>query len=237
MSKGILAICLFFFRRKATVSGIDHLTSKQIKILVVDDHPFMREGIAAAINGQQDMILVGEAASGQEAIDTYRRLRPDVVLMDLNLPGLGGIEAMEAIRSEFPSARIVVLTAYRGDVQALKAFRTGAVGYLLKNMLRKELLDTIRVVYSGRRRIPDEIAAELGRHSLDDELTERELEVLRMVAKGTPNKSIATELGLAEPTIKSHLKNIFQKLAANDRTHAVTIAISRGYIDPPGSKP
>jgi len=219
------------------VSGIDHLTSKQIKILVVDDHPFMREGIAAAINGQQDMILVGEAASGQEAIDTYRRLRPDVVLMDLNLPGLGGIEAMEAIRSEFPSARIVVLTAYRGDVQALKAFRTGAVGYLLKNMLRKELLDTIRVVYSGRRRIPDEIAAELGRHSLDDELTERELEVLRMVAKGTPNKSIATELGLAEPTIKSHLKNIFQKLAANDRTHAVTIAISRGYIDPPGSQP
>jgi len=219
------------------VSGIDHLTSKQIKILVVDDHPFMREGIAAAINGQQDMILVGEAATGQEAIDTYRRLRPDVVLMDLNLPGLGGIEAMEAIRSEFPSARIVVLTAYRGDVQALKAFRTGAVGYLLKNMLRKELLDTIRVVYSGRRRIPDEIAAELGRHSLDDELTERELEVLRMVAKGTPNKSIATELGLAEPTIKSHLKNIFQKLAANDRTHAVTIAISRGYIDPPGSQP
>lgn len=219
------------------MSGIDHLTSKQIKILVVDDHPFMREGIAAAINGQQDMILVGEAASGQEAIDTYRRLRPDVVLMDLNLPGLGGIEAMEAIRSEFPSARIVVLTAYRGDVQALKAFRTGAVGYLLKNMLRKELLDTIRVVYSGRRRIPDEIAAELGRHSLDDELTERELEVLRMVAKGTPNKSIATELGLAEPTIKSHLKNIFQKLAANDRTHAVTIAISRGYIDPPGSQP
>jgi DNA-binding NarL/FixJ family response regulator len=237
MSKGILAIRLVFFRRKATVSGIDHLTSKQIKILVVDDHPFMREGIAAAINGQQDMILVGEAATGQEAIDTYRRLRPDVVLMDLNLPGLGGIEAMEAIRSEFPSARIVVLTAYRGDVQALKAFRTGAVGYLLKNMLRKELLDTIRVVYSGRRRIPDEIAAELGRHSLDDELTERELEVLRMVAKGTPNKSIATELGLAEPTIKSHLKNIFQKLAANDRTHAVTIAISRGYIDPPGSKP
>jgi DNA-binding NarL/FixJ family response regulator len=150
--------------------------------------------------------------------------------MDLNLPGMSGTDAMQAILKQFPAARIVVLTAYRGDVQALKAFRAGAVGYLLKNMLRKELLDTIRVVSSGRKRIPDEIAAELGRHSLDDELTERELEVLRKVAKGTPNKLIAAELELAEPTVKSHLKNIFQKLGANDRTHAVTIAISRGYI-------
>ena len=205
---------------------------KQIKILVVDDHPFLREGIAVAVNGQHDMILIGEATTGPEALESYRRLRPDVVLMDLNLPGMGGIDAMKAIRSEFPAARIVVLTAYRGDVQALKAFRAGAVGYLLKNMLRKELLDTIRVVFSGRKRMPDEIAYELGKHSLDDELTERELEVLRKVAKGTANKLIASELQLAEPTVKSHLKNIFQKLGANDRTHAVTIAISRGYIEP-----
>ena len=204
--------------------------TKLVKIMVVDDHPFLREGIAAAVNGQLDMMLVGEAATGEEAIERYGQLRPDVVLMDLNLPGMSGTDAMQAILKQFPAARIVVLTAYRGDVQALKAFRAGAVGYLLKNMLRKELLDTIRVVSSGRKRIPDEIAAELGRHSLDDELTERELEVLRKVAKGTPNKLIAAELELAEPTVKSHLKNIFQKLGANDRTHAVTIAISRGYI-------
>jgi DNA-binding NarL/FixJ family response regulator len=207
-------------------------TSKQIKILVVDDHPFLREGIAVAVNGQQDMILIGEATTGSEALESYRRLRPDVVLMDLNLPGMSGIDAMKAIRSEFPAARIVVLTAYRGDVQALKAFRAGAAGYLLKNMLRKELLDTIRTVFAGRKRMPDEIACVLGKHSLDDELTERELEVLRKVAKGTANKLIASEMQLAEPTIKSHLKNIFQKLGANDRTHAVTIAISRGYIEP-----
>jgi len=204
--------------------------TKLVRVLVVDDHPFMREGITAAINGQLDMILVGEATNGKEAVERYRELHPDVVLMDLNLPGMTGIDAMQAILKESPAARIVVLTAYRGDVQALHAFRAGAVGYLLKNMLRKELLDTIRIVFSGRKRIPDEVAAELGRHSLDDELTERELEVLRKVAKGTPNKLIAAELQLAEPTVKSHLKNIFQKLSANDRTHAVTIAISRGYI-------
>lgn len=204
--------------------------TKLVRVLVVDDHPFMREGITAAVNGQLDMILVGEATNGKEAVERYRELHPDVVLMDLNLPGMTGIDAMQAILKESPAARIVVLTAYRGDVQALHAFRAGAVGYLLKNMLRKELLDTIRIVFSGRKRIPDEVAAELGRHSLDDELTERELEVLRKVAKGTPNKLIAAELQLAEPTVKSHLKNIFQKLSANDRTHAVTIAISRGYI-------
>lgn len=205
---------------------------RQIKILVVDDHPFLREGIAAAVNGQQDMILMGEATTGAEAVSSYRRYRPDVVLMDLNLPGMTGIEAMQLIRKEFPAARIVVLTAYSGDVQALQAFRAGAMGYLYKNMLRKELLETIRTVFGGRKRIPDEIAKELGKHSLDDELSTRELEVLKKVAKGTPNKLIASELQLAEPTIKSHLKNIFQKLGANDRTHAVTIAICRGYLDP-----
>jgi DNA-binding NarL/FixJ family response regulator len=223
-------LSLQFFGEEATVRDIELHKTKLVRILVVDDHPFMREGITAAVNGQLDMILVGEAASGKEAVECYREFRPDVVLMDLNLPGMSGIDAMQAILKEFPAARIVVLTAYRGDVQALHAFRAGAVGYLLKNMLRKELLDTIRIVVSGRKRIPDEVAVELGRHSLDDELTERELEVLRKVAKGTPNKLIAAELALAEPTVKSHLKNIFQKLGANDRTHAVTIAISRGYI-------
>ena len=207
------------------------IETRQIRVLVVDDHPFLREGIAAAINGQNDMILVGEATNGREALESFRHLRPDVTLMDIHMPGMSGIEAMLAIRAEFPTARIVVLTAYRGDVQALRAFKAGAVGYLLKNMLRKELLDTIRTVYAGRRRIPDEIAKELGEHSLEDALTEREIEVLKMVARGTPNKVIASDLALAEPTVKSHLKNIFQKLGANDRTHAVTIAIRRGYLD------
>ena len=207
------------------------IETRQIRVLVVDDHPFLREGIAAAINGQKDMTLVGEATNGLEALESFRSLRPDVTLMDIHLPGMSGIEAMLAIRAEFPTARIVVLTAYRGDIQALRAFKAGAVGYLLKNMLRKELLDTIRIVHAGRRRIPDEIAKELGEHSLEDTLTEREIEVLKMVASGTPNKVIASELALAEPTVKSHLKNIFQKLGANDRTHAVTIAIRRGYID------
>jgi DNA-binding NarL/FixJ family response regulator len=207
------------------------IETRQIRVLVVDDHPFLREGIAAAINGQKDMILVGEATNGLEALESFRSLRPDVTLMDIHLPGMSGIEAMLAIRAEFPTARIVVLTAYRGDIQALKAFKAGAVGYLLKNMLRKELLDTIRIVHAGRRRIPDEIAKELGEHSLEDTLTEREIEVLKMVASGTSNKVIASQMSLAEPTVKSHLKNIFQKLGANDRTHAVTIAIRRGYID------
>jgi DNA-binding NarL/FixJ family response regulator len=208
------------------------IETRQIRVLVVDDHPFLREGIAAAINGQKDMTLVGEATNGREALESFRSLRPDVTLMDIQMPGMSGIEAMQAIRAEFPNARIVVLTAYRRDVQALRAFKAGAVGYLLKNMLRKELLETIRIVHAGRRRIPDEIAKELGEHSLEDALTEREIEVLKMVAGGTPNKVIACELALAEPTVKSHLKNIFQKLGANDRTHAVTIAIRRGYIDP-----
>lgn len=207
------------------------IETRQIRVLVVDDHPFLREGIAAAINGQKDMILVGEATNGLEALDSFRNLRPDVTLMDIHLPGMSGIEAMLAVRAEFPTARIVVLTAYRGDVQALRAFKAGAVGYLLKNMLRKELLDTIRIVHAGRRRIPDEIAKELGEHSLEDALTEREIQVLKMVAGGTSNKVIASQMSLAEPTVKSHLKNIFQKLGANDRTHAVTIAIRRGYID------
>ena len=205
--------------------------SRKIKILVVDDHPFLREGIVGAINSQIDMVLIGEASNGQEAIEQFRLHRPDVTLMDLQMPTVNGTDAIIAIRGEFPAARIVVLTAYKGDVQALRAFKAGAVGYLLKNMLRKELLDTIRIVDSGRRRIPPEIARELGEHVVDDELSEREIEVLKLIAAGTSNKIIASQLGLAETTIKTHVQNILLKLDANDRTHAVTIAIKRGYID------
>jgi DNA-binding NarL/FixJ family response regulator len=204
---------------------------RKIKILVVDDHPFLREGIVGAINSQADMVLVGEAGNGQEAIEQFRLHRPDVTLMDLQMPTMNGTDAIIAIRCEFPTARIVVLTAYRGDVQALRAFKAGAAGYLLKNMLRKELLDTIRVVDSGRRRIPPEIARELGEHIVDDDLSGREIEVLKLIAAGTSNKIIASQLSLAETTVKTHVQNILMKLGANDRTHAVTIAIKRGYID------
>jgi DNA-binding NarL/FixJ family response regulator len=204
---------------------------RKIRILVVDDHPFLREGIVGAINSQSDMILIGEASNGQEAIEQFRLHRPDVTLMDLQMPTVNGTDAIIAIRDEFPAARIVVLTAYKGDVQALRAFRAGAVGYLLKNMLRKELLDTIRIVDSGRRRIPPEIARELGEHVVDDELSEREIEVLKLIATGTSNKIIASQLSLAETTIKTHVQNVLLKLNANDRTHAVTIAVKRGYID------
>jgi DNA-binding NarL/FixJ family response regulator len=205
--------------------------SRKIRILVVDDHPFLREGIVGAINSQSDMVLIGEASNGQEAIEQFRLHRPDVTLMDLQMPTMNGTDAIIAIRGEFPGARVVVLTAYKGDVQALRAFKAGAVGYLLKNMLRKELLDTIRIVDSGRRRIPPEIARELGEHVVDDELSEREIEVLKLIAAGTSNKIIASQLSLAETTIKTHVQNILLKLDANDRTHAVTIAIKRGYID------
>jgi DNA-binding NarL/FixJ family response regulator len=205
--------------------------SRKIKILVVDDHPFLREGIVGAINSQSDMVLIGEASNGQEAVEKFRILRPDVTLMDLQMPTMSGTEAIIAIRAEFPGARIVVLTAYKGDVQALRAFKAGAVGYLLKNMLRKELLETIRTVDSGRRRIPPEIARELGEHVIDDELSDREIDVLKLIASGTSNKIIATQLSLAETTVKTHVQNILLKLGANDRTHAVTIALKRGYIE------
>jgi DNA-binding NarL/FixJ family response regulator len=206
-------------------------TTRKVRILVVDDHPFLREGIVGAINSQSDMALIGEATNGQEAIEQFRLHRPDVTLMDLQMPVMNGTDAIVAIRSEFPTARIVVLTAYKGDIQALRAFKAGAVGYLLKNMLRKELLDTIRIVDSGRRRIPPEIARELGEHIVDDELSEREIEVLKLVAAGTSNKVIASQLSLAETTVKTHIQNILVKLGANDRTHAVTIAIRRGYFE------
>ena len=202
-----------------------------IRILTVDDHPLLREGIAAVIEGQPDMTLVAEATNGREAIESFRNHRPDVVLMDLRMPDMNGIEAIRAIRAEFPAARIVVLTTYAGDVQALGALKAGASGYLLKSMLRKDLLDTIRTVHAGKRRIPPEIATQIAEHAADDALTEREIDVLRRVGSGNSNKQIAAQLAISEGTVKAHMKNILPKLGARDRTHAVMIAVKRGIMD------
>ncbi len=207
------------------------MTQDKIKVLAVDDHPYLREGIAAVIQGEDDLQLVGEAANGQEAIAAFRAQRPDITLMDLQMPVMNGIDAIVAIRKEFPTARFVILTTYQGDVQALRAFKAGASGYLLKNMLRKELLETIRTVNAGRRRIPPEIAADLAEHVTDDVLSPREVEVLAKVAKGTSNKIIAAGFSVSEATVKSNITSILSKLGARDRTHAVTIAIRRGFID------
>ena len=202
-----------------------------IRILTVDDHPLLREGIAAVIEGQPDMTLVAEATNGREAIESFRNHRPDVALMDLRMPDMNGIEAIRAIRTEFPEARIVVLSTYAGDVQALGALKAGASGYLLKSMLRKELLDTIRTVHAGKRRIPPEIATQIAEHAADDALTEREIDVLRRVGSGNSNKQIAAQLAISEGTVKAHMKNILPKLGARDRTHAVMIAVKRGIMD------
>ncbi len=201
-----------------------------IRVLTVDDHPLLREGIAAVLHGQDDMTLAGEAANGIDAVAQYRALRPDVTLMDVQMPGMGGIEAIAAIRAEFPDARIIVLTTYEGDVLASRAIRAGAAGYLLKGMLRKELLETIRAVHAGRRHIPEAIAVELAQHHADDVLTAREVDVLQRVAAGQANKIVADGLAISEETVKSHMKSIMAKLAANDRTHAVTIALRRGIL-------
>jgi DNA-binding NarL/FixJ family response regulator len=205
--------------------------TKKIKVLAVDDHPLLREGIAAVISGEADIELTAEAASGREAIALFRVHRPDVTLMDLQMPEMNGIETITAIRGEFPNARFIVLTTYQGDVQALRALKAGAAGYLLKNMLRKDLLDTIRIVHSGKRRIPPEIAAELADHVTDDALSDREIDILRMVATGNANKVIASRINVSEATVKGHMKSILSKLGANDRTHAVTIATKRGFLD------
>lgn len=201
-----------------------------IRVLTVDDHPLLREGIAAVIQGQADMTLAGEASSGADAVAQFRALRPDVTLMDVQMPGMNGIDAIAAIRAEFPEARIIVLTTYEGDVLASRAIKAGAAGYLLKGMLRKELLDTIRAVHAGKRRIPPEIAVELAQHHADDVLTAREVEVLQRVAAGHANKAVADALAISEETVKTHMKSIMAKLSANDRTHAVTIALRRGIL-------
>jgi DNA-binding NarL/FixJ family response regulator len=204
--------------------------STPIQILVVDDHPLLREGIAALIIGQTDMKLVAEASNGQEAVAQFRLHRPDVTLMDLQMPAMSGIETIIAIRDEFPHARIIVLTTYGGDVQVVRALKAGARGYVLKGHVHKALLDTIRAVHAGQKRMSPEVAAELADHAGDEELSAREIAVLRLIGVGNTNKEIAAQLCISDETVKSHVTNILDKLGANDRTHAVTTALRRGII-------
>jgi DNA-binding NarL/FixJ family response regulator len=201
-----------------------------IRILLADDHPLLRDGVSGFVADQPDMKLVAEASNGREAIDQFRKYRPDITLLDLQMPEISGIDAILAIRSDYPDARIIVLTTYTGDAQVLRALKAGAQGYLLKSTLRRELLDAIRAVHAGHRRIPPEVAAQLAEHAADEQLTSREIEVLRLIAAGNANKLVASELSITEETVKGHVKNILSKLGANDRTHAVTIAIKRGII-------
>jgi DNA-binding NarL/FixJ family response regulator len=204
---------------------------RPIRVLAVDDHAILREGIAALVNAESDMKLVAEACDGREAIEQFRSNRPDVTLMDLQMPALNGIEAIIGIRTEFPNARIIVLTTYTGDVQVLRALKAGARAYVLKGEVHRDLLETIRAVHGGQKRIPPEVAAQLADHAAEEDLTSRELDVLRLIATGNANKEIACQLSIAEETVKSHVTNILAKLGANDRTHAVTIGLKRGIIE------
>ncbi|MGB6692316.1 MAG: response regulator transcription factor [Terracidiphilus sp.] len=203
----------------------------RIRILTVDDHALLRAGIASLVGNQPDMEVVAEASGGREAIEQFRKHRPDITLMDLRMADMGGIDAIMAIIEEFPRARIVVLTTYSGDAQIVRALKAGAQGYLLKGLLRKELLETIRTVHSGRKRISPEVASQVADHATDSALTGREVDVLQLIAEGSANKVVADRLAITEGTVKAHVKNILSKLGANDRTHAVTIAVKRGIID------
>jgi DNA-binding NarL/FixJ family response regulator len=202
-----------------------------IRILVVDDHPVLREGVGAILGNQSDMVVVGEACDGREAVERHRALRPDVTLMDLQMPGMNGVDAIAAIRAASTAARIIVLTTYSGDVQAVRALKAGAVGYLLKSSLRTELVDAIRNVHRGQRHVDRDVADGIARHVVDEILSEREVAVLRLVAIGQANRQVAAALGLSEETVKGHLKSIFAKLDVADRTHAVTVAARRGIIE------
>ena len=202
-----------------------------IRILVVDDHQLIRVGINTLIFPESDMKVVGEASDGREAVAKYRECRPDITLMDLQMPEMGGFDAIVAIRGEFPDARIIVLTTYTGDVQAQRAMKAGAHGYVLKNLLHKELLQTIRAVHGGRKAMAAEVAAGVAEHTGEEGLTPKEVDVLRLITAGNANKEIAAHLGITEETVKSRVKNILEKLGANDRTHAVTIALKRGIIE------
>ena len=202
-----------------------------IRVLAADDHPLIREGIAAMIEAEPDMRLVAEATNGREAVECFRQHRPDVTLMDLRMPEVGGVEAIRRICADFPDARLIVLTSYAGDAQVQSALNAGANSYLLKNMLRRDLLDAIRAVHAGMRRIPREIANQMAEHASADELTTREVDVLRRLASGKSNKAVAAELNISVSTVKAHVKAILAKLGADSRTHGVMIAVKRGIID------
>jgi two-component system, NarL family, response regulator len=205
--------------------------ANSIRILAVDDHVLLRDGIAALVAGQSDMSLVGQASNGREAIQQFRTHRPDVTLMDLQMPEMNGLDATIAIRGEFPEARIIVLTTYTGDVQVLRALKSGARAYLLKNSLHKELLETIRAVHAGKKALSTEASYQLAEHSTDDALTPAEIRVLRLIAQGNANKAIAAQLLISEETVKGQVRNILSKLGANDRTHAAMIGLKRGIIE------
>jgi DNA-binding NarL/FixJ family response regulator len=206
------------------------MSQAPIRVFSVDDHPLLREGIAAIINNQTDMLMIGEAATGSEAIQKFREQKPDVVLLDLRLPDMSGIDVLIAIRNEFPEARIIMLTTFEGDVEIRRALEAGARAYMLKSMPPKELIEVIRYVHAGKKRVPSEIAAHLAEHLGDESLTPRELEVLQHIASGNRNRQIAEQLFISEETVKVHIKHIMEKLRASDRTEAVAIAIRRGII-------
>ena len=207
-----------------------------IRVLTVDDHPLLRDGIATLVNAEVDMKIVAEASTAEEAIQLFRKYRPEVTLMDIQMPGLNGIDAIREIQNEFVNARIIILTTYAGDIQMIRALRAGARAYILKGHVHRELLATIRAVHAGQRKIPPEVAAELAEHATDEELTSRETDVLRLIADGNSNKQIADRLSIGEATVKSHMTNILSKLHANDRTHAVAIGLRRGIIELPPRK-
>ena len=207
------------------------MSATTIRILAADDHVLVRQGIVSLLGDEPDLELVAQAANGREAIEQFRRHKPDIALMDLQMPEMSGVEAIIAIRSEFPNARIIVLTTYAGDVQVARALKAGARGYLLKGSVHTDLVQTIRAVHAGQKRLSPEVAAEVAGHTGEEDLTPRELEILKLVGNGNANKEIAARLSISEDTVKSHMGNILEKLGANDRTHAVTIGLKRGIIE------